>query len=124
MKALFLLVIIFLNYGINGQNLEIKSLNEELKTPVENNVEGIQFFHGTWAEALEKAKIEDKLLFVDAYAQWCGPCKVMAKNVFTQKKVGDFFNENFINLKMDMETTDGASFGHKYPVSAYPTLFL
>lgn len=84
--------------------------------------QGIEFFEGTWQEALEKAKTEDKLLFVDSYTTWCGPCIRMAKTVFTQQKVGDFFNKNFINLKLDMEKTDGVSFGHKYPVSAYPTL--
>ena len=47
----------------------------------------------------------------------------MAKNVFTQSEVGDFFNSNFINLKLDMEKADGRTFGAQYPVSAYPTLF-
>ena len=85
--------------------------------------QGIEFFDGSWKDAMAKAKSEDKLLFVDAFAKWCGPCKTMAKNVFTQQKVGDFFNSNFINLKLDMEEADGISFGHKYPVGAYPTLF-
>jgi thiol-disulfide isomerase/thioredoxin len=87
------------------------------------HAEGISFYDGTWKEAMEQAATEDKLIFVDAYATWCGPCKRMAKNVFTQAKVGEFFNENFINLKLDMEKTDGISFGREYPVSAYPTLF-
>ncbi|MCZ2102558.1 MAG: thioredoxin family protein [Chitinophagales bacterium] len=85
--------------------------------------QGIQFFDGSWKDAMAKAKEEDKLLFVDAFAKWCGPCKSMAKNVFTREEVGDFFNANFINLKLDMEEADGITFGHKYPVSAYPTLF-
>jgi thiol-disulfide isomerase/thioredoxin len=85
--------------------------------------QGIEFYHGTWKEAMVKAKAEDKIVFVDAFAKWCGPCKAMAKNVFTQQKVGDYFNQNFINLKLDMEEADGVTFGHKYPVSAYPTLF-
>lgn len=85
--------------------------------------QGIEFFEGSWKEAMAKAKAEDKLMFVDAFAKWCGPCKAMAKNVFTQQKVGDFYNANFINLKLDMEEADGITFGHKYPVSAYPTLF-
>jgi thiol-disulfide isomerase/thioredoxin len=85
--------------------------------------QGIEFFQGTWKDAMAKAKAEDKLLFVDAFAKWCGPCKAMAKNVFTQEKVGAYFNRNFINLKLDMEESDGITFGHKYPVSAYPTLF-
>lgn len=85
--------------------------------------QGIEFFQGEWKDALEKAKQEDKLLFVDAYAKWCGPCKVMSKNVFPVPEVGDFFNKNFINLKLDMEESDGVTFGFKYPVSAYPTMY-
>lgn len=89
---------------------------------ISSQAQGIQFFEGTWQEALDKAKKEEKLLFVDAFAQWCGPCKNMAKNVFTLPEVGEFFNKNFINLKLDMESPDGRAFGDKYPVSAYPTL--
>jgi thioredoxin-related protein len=85
--------------------------------------QGVEFFQGTWKDALEKARQEDKLLFVDAYAKWCGPCKVMSKNVFPIPEVGDFFNKNFINLKLDMEESDGVTFGFKYPVSAYPTMY-
>lgn len=84
--------------------------------------QGIEFFHGTWAEAMEKAKTEEKLIFVDAYASWCGPCKRMASSVFPQEKVGSFFNANFVNLKIDMEKPENAEFAGKYPVSAYPTL--
>lgn len=85
--------------------------------------QGIEFFQGTWKEGMAKAKAEGKLVFVDAYAEWCGPCKSMAKNVFTKQEVGEYFNTNFINLKLDMEKSDGVSFGHEYPVRAYPTLF-
>lgn len=83
----------------------------------------IDFFHGTWEEALAKAKAEEKIIFVDAYAEWCGPCKRMAKNVFTQERVGEFHNEKFINMKIDMEKGMGLTFRRKYPVSAFPTLF-
>lgn len=87
------------------------------------NAQGIDFFHGEWKAALEEAKKSEKLVFIDAYAQWCGPCKRMAKNVFPKAEVGQFFNENFVNLKLDMEQPDGRSFGQKYVVSAFPTLF-
>ncbi len=85
--------------------------------------DGIQFFSGNWEEAIETAKKEHKLIFVDAYAEWCGPCKRMAKEVFTQKELGDFFNKYFINVKMDMEKGEGPKLAQKYKVSAYPTLF-
>ncbi len=84
--------------------------------------QGIEFFHGTWEEALQEAKSQEKIIFVDAYAVWCGPCRRMAKNVFPNEKVGEFFNKHFINVKMDMESEEGLKFGRKYPVQAYPTL--
>jgi len=83
---------------------------------------GIDFFHGTWEEAIAKAKEEGKVIFVDSYTTWCGPCKRMAKTVFTDNEVGEFYNQHFINLKLDMEKKEGIKFGGKYPVSAYPTL--
>lgn len=85
--------------------------------------QGIDFFHGTWQEALEEAKKQDKIIFVDAYAVWCGPCKRMAAEVFTNDEVGQFYNANFVNLKLDMEKGEGLEFRKKYPVSAFPTLF-
>lgn len=87
------------------------------------NAQGIEFTHTPWADILAKAKKEDKIIFVDAYAKWCGPCKRMAADEFTKKIVGDVFNKNFVNAKMDMEEEENTPFIDKYPVSAYPTLF-
>lgn len=85
--------------------------------------QGIEFYHGTWEEALMKSKTEDKIIFVDAFTTWCGPCKNMAANTFPDPEVGKFFNQNFISMKIDMEKEMGLEFKKKYPVSAYPTLF-
>lgn len=84
---------------------------------------GIEFFHGTWEEALVKAEAEDKLIFVDAYTTWCGPCKRMSANVFPLSEVGEVFNANFINVKLDMEKAESTSFRSVHRVKAYPTLF-
>lgn len=84
--------------------------------------QGIQFFTGTWQEALEKAERENKMIFLDAYASWCGPCKMMKLNTFTNKVVGKFYNTNFINVAIDMEKSDGTALAEKYNVEAYPTL--
>lgn len=83
---------------------------------------GIQFFHGTWNEALAAAKKQKKLIFVDAYAVWCGPCKYMSNNVFPDAAVGEYFNKNFISYKFDMEKGEGPEFSGKYQITAYPTL--
>lgn len=84
--------------------------------------EGVQFEHGTWDQALKKASKENKIIFLDAYTTWCGPCKWMSANVMTLPEVGEFFNENFVNVKMDMEKGEGITLAKNYKVGAYPTL--
>ena len=84
--------------------------------------QGIEFEQGTLEEAMVKAKAGNKLIFVDCYTTWCGPCKSLAKNVFTQKKVGDVFNEKFVNIKIDMEKGEGIDLKKKYSVTGFPTL--
>lgn len=85
--------------------------------------QGMEFFHGSWEDALEEAEEQGKLIFVDCYTTWCGPCKRMAANTFPDPAVGEFYNANFINVKIDMEKEDGIRFRQKYSVSAYPTLY-
>lgn len=84
--------------------------------------QGIKFEHGTFDEALAKAKKENKLLFVDFYTTWCGPCKKMSKTIFTQDEVGAFFNKNFISLKVDAEKGEGPELAKKYEVTGFPTM--
>jgi thioredoxin 1 len=84
---------------------------------------GIKFEEISYEEAIKKAKSSNKLVFIDAYAIWCGPCKWMAANTFTDEEVGQFFNANFINLKIDMEKGEGPELARKLQVTAYPTLF-
>ncbi len=87
----------------------------------ESILPGIKFFHGTLKEAKVKAKKENKLIFIDCYTTWCGPCKSMAKKTFVNKEVGDYFNKNFICLKMDMEEEEGVNTASIYAIEAYPT---
>lgn len=84
--------------------------------------EGIRFTEGkTFAEALKAAKAEGRMLFVDCYTSWCGPCRMMSNDVFTQKTVGDYFNSNFVSLKIDMEKGEGPELRPRWNVRAYPT---
>lgn len=91
---------------------------------VSGTSQGIQFIEDNWNKALEQAKKENKLIFLDAYASWCGPCKLLKKKTFPDKEAGDFFNKNFINVAVDMEKGEGPSLGAKYRVTAYPTLII
>lgn len=84
--------------------------------------QGIDFYEGTFQSLLDEAKKQNKLIFVDCYTTWCGPCTWMSKNVFTNKSVGEFYNKNFINYKSDMEKGEGKEIRKTYFVNAFPTL--
>ncbi|MDX8340286.1 thioredoxin domain-containing protein [Draconibacterium sp. IB214405] len=83
--------------------------------------QGIEFEHISLEEALEKAKAEDKMVFIDFYTVWCAPCKGMTKGVFPNEKVGTVYNRDFINVKLDAEK-EGREAARKYNVHVYPTL--
>ncbi|WP_346237332.1 thioredoxin fold domain-containing protein [Niabella insulamsoli] len=98
---------------------------------------GMNFEHlASWKEVVAKAKRENKMIFLDCYTTWCGPCKVMTSKVFTQPEVGDFYNTHFINAKVQLDTTDnddayikgwykdGHDIAQKYNVRAYPTYLI
>jgi len=82
----------------------------------------ILFLEKPWAEILQQAKNENKVIFLDAYAVWCGPCKWMAANIFTNDTLADYFNKTFICTKFDMEKGEGKYLAGKFAVNAYPTL--
>ena len=84
--------------------------------------DGIHFEHASWSDIKAKAIKENKLIFVDFYTQWCGPCYNMAKEVFVLESVGSFYNTNFVNAKIDAENGEGVELAKKYKVRSYPTL--
>ncbi|MBC8884079.1 thioredoxin family protein [Flavobacterium piscinae] len=81
----------------------------------------LNFIDNNINSALEKSQIENKLIFIDFYTTWCAPCKRMDKEVFTDYTIQTFFNENFINLKINAETELGKKISPKYEVEAFPT---
>ncbi len=105
-KIIYSLALIFVAISISAQNNTIK------------------FEEGSWTEIIAKAQKENKPIFLDAYAVWCGPCKWMAANVFTNKEVAEIFNTKFINVKMDMEKGEGVKLAQRFQVQAYPTLLI
>ncbi len=84
--------------------------------------EGIRFTHGKWKDVKQLAKEQNKSIFMDCYTSWCGPCKMLSKNIFPQATVGELFNTHFINYKVDMENGEGPLLKKQFNVSAYPTL--
>lgn len=91
------------------------------QTKAADGAVGTQFFKGTFAQALAKAKKENKKLMVDCYTLWCGPCRHMAKNVFPDENLGKYMNANFVCIQLDMEHGEGPELNKTFNVEAYPT---
>jgi thioredoxin-related protein len=99
-----------------------------------SNERGIQFVHElSWPQILQKAKAENKLIFLDCYTTWCAPCKAMDKFIYPAEKVGSFFNEHFLSVKVQFDRTskddvyikswyqDAKKLEVEYSIDAYPT---
>ena len=89
--------------------------------PLSSFAQGVDFKELTMQEALALAGKEKKMIFIDFYTTWCGPCKMMSSEVFTQEQVGTYFNRVFVNMKVDAEKGEGVELAKKYQVRAYPT---
>lgn len=82
----------------------------------------IDFKHITLEEGKALSKKENKPLFVDVFATWCGPCKQMANTTFRNEEIVKYYNEHFICIKIDGEKEDGPRVMTQYEIAAYPTL--
>ncbi|MCB9261574.1 MAG: thioredoxin family protein [Flavobacteriales bacterium] len=80
------------------------------------------FIDQDWEKARDLAKESNKILIVDFYTEWCGWCKVMDKNTFSDSTVLAALNKDFVGLKLDAEKGIGVDVAMKYGVSGYPTI--
>ena len=116
-------------YKIKYSALENKNSYKRLDriiedlTPVKRG-DIINFSEISYEESLKQANKKEKLIFIDCYTSWCGPCKKLSKEVFTAKPVKKYFDNNFINLKIDMEKGEGPKLSKQFGISSYPTLLL
>jgi thioredoxin-related protein len=98
---------------------------------------GVHFEHGlTWAQVQAKAKTENKYIFMDCFTTWCGPCKHMRTVVFPQPEMGKYFNDKFVNIEVQLDTTpkddeyvkswyaDAHAIMTKYAIKAFPTYLI
>jgi len=83
---------------------------------------GIQFQNSSWEEVTKEALRQDKAIFIDAYASYCAPCKMMEKEVFSDPSVSIYFNSKFISYKADLQTEEGKMIQFLYEITALPDL--
>lgn len=109
-------------------SLIVLTLCVSLFMAAQEKATGVVFEHGTLEQALAKAasakKNAPKMVFLDCYTTWCGPCKYMSNTVFPMESVGEYFNKNFVNIKIDMEKGEGIEIAKKYNIRAYPTFLI
>ena len=118
-KFAFLLLLLpaLLIFSCNG------SKNTTTTTTTSVSKRGVNFTKSdTLTEVLEEAEKKNKLVFVDFYTDWCMPCKLMDQDVFTDKKVKRFFDDNFISYKVNAEKGNGINLATVFGIRAYPTL--
>lgn len=106
-RGLWLMILLFFVSNAWAQEMGIKTLKSEAE----------------WQSAKDEARNAGKNIFLDIYASWCGPCKMMEANVYTNPSVAGYFNKNFVNLKVDGETEFGLVLASKYKLSAYPSMY-
>lgn len=104
MKKLFFVAVLFLAVQGNSQSIDFKVMNLE--------------------SALELAKSENKLVFLDFYATWCGPCKLMDKKTFSSANVASIMNEKFVNVKVDVDDKQFAKLMNDFNVNEVPTYII
>lgn len=90
----------------------------------EDTKAGISFRELSWKDAMTKAKKENKLIFIDVYTTWCGPCKLLKKNTFPDRALGEYFNKNFVNIAIDAEQGEWIEFAQQQRIQGYPTLLI
>lgn len=94
MKKNIAIVLTLISLSALGQEASIKSV----PTLEEGAVKWMSF-----EEAVERSKTEKRKIFIDVFTDWCGWCKVMDKNTFSEVQVAKILNENFYPVKFDAE---------------------
>lgn len=120
-SRLLLVVAICSLYAVSGCQKGNTARGKSAKEPKAVALEFRDVNQATLEVIMADAVSSNKIVFIDFYTTWCGPCKWMDSNVFNQNEVATKFNRHFINYKVDAEDFEGVNTALKYRVAGYPT---
>ncbi len=84
----------------------------------------VPFINGSIFKAKEKAGTEGKLYFVDFYASWCAPCRLMDETTYEDPAVVQYINAHYIPVKVNIEDFDGYAYKQQYNVRRIPATLI
>ena len=89
-----------------------------------SETEKIEWKDLTLEEAKKLSAETGKPIFVDISAVWCGYCKKMKRNVYSEESVAKTLNEKYIAIAIDGERGEGVNLVKKHKVRGHPTQFV
>jgi len=89
-----------------------------------NNPNEVNFYKDSYDNFLREAKKQHKPVILEFWASWCGPCKKLNQETFSDKDFAAFLNKNFLVYKVDIDSFDGIKIVEKFNVQAFPTLLV
>ena len=114
LRLYFLLVVLLLGYTNLYAQVQESMYGDAVKADIKVD------YVFSYTEALKKAKAEHKLIFFNCFSDWAVPCHAMNQQVFSDQAFGDWLNEHFVNLWVEMTTEAGRALAEKYKVGSMP----
>ncbi len=82
----------------------------------------VHFRSLSFSEARAAAAKEHKVVMIDFYTTWCGWCKVLDRNTYTDDNVTKITDAKFVCVKIDAEKGEGIDLAKQYSITGYPTI--
>ncbi len=109
-SIIILLLSILWSIDLSGQDSKKEEIRQQLR-----------FERMPWRSVLQKAKESNRIVFVQVFTEDCAACDKVKKEIWTNEKIAEDLNSNFICWQPASGTKDAKAFEKKYNIRAYPT---